>query len=41
MPTTVNNVARSFSGWGGRAAASASAAEAPQIVVAPAAEQAE
>ena len=35
MPTTVNKVARSFSGWGGSAAASASAADAPQIAVAP------
>ncbi|MCY1364381.1 hypothetical protein D9M69_511810 [compost metagenome] len=34
-PTTVNSVARSFSGCGGSAAASASAAEAPQIAVAP------
>ena len=31
----MNSVARSFSGWFGSAAASASAAEAPQIAVAP------
>ena len=31
----MNSVARSFSGWPGSAAASASAAEAPQIAVAP------
>ncbi|MCY1409540.1 hypothetical protein D9M71_248910 [compost metagenome] len=34
-PITVNRVARSFCGWLGRAAARASAAEAPQIAVAP------
>ncbi|MNF79894.1 hypothetical protein D3C84_621240 [compost metagenome] len=34
-PMTVNNVARSFCGWLGSAAASANAAEAPQIAVAP------
>ena len=34
-PTTVKSVARSFSGCAGSAAASASAAEAPQIAVAP------
>ncbi len=34
-PTTVKSVARSLSGCGGSAAARASAAEAPQIAVAP------
>ena len=34
-PTTVNSVARSFSGCAASAADSASAAEAPQIAVAP------
>ncbi|MNI48717.1 hypothetical protein D3C81_1666800 [compost metagenome] len=34
-PITVNNVARSFCGWFGSAAANANAAEAPQIAVAP------
>ncbi|MNE37078.1 hypothetical protein D3C80_1309160 [compost metagenome] len=34
-PITVNRVARSFCGWLGSAAASASAAEAPQMAVAP------